>query len=244
MDSLSQKYEFRPGMGGSLLTLAGVGLFVALMLWQLGRADEKRALQAAFDSRLQQPAIDYAGGGIDIERMRCRRIRLDGHFLQQGQVLLDNAVHDGRAGYQVITPFRVRGDGVVLVDRGWVPQGARRDELPDTTVVEDPVRIEGWVDRHRSRPVLGGGQAFRPGDPRWLFIDPAAYEGFSGLAVPDFVVHLAPDSPHGFIRARPRFDANVGMHVGYAIQWGAFALIAAGTWLAVSLKRRRAPGSL
>ena len=36
--------------------------------------------------------------------------------------LLDNRVHQERAGYHVLTPFRADGaEAVVLVNRGWVP---------------------------------------------------------------------------------------------------------------------------
>ena len=238
LNSQSRKYVFRPSPRGTAQTVLGVALFVGLMLWQLDRADQKRALQARFDSRLGMPAVAYRGGGLDLEKMRYRRLRLEGHFLDKDQVLLDNAVHEGRPGYQVLTPFRLRDGGVVLVDRGWVPQGARRDALPDIQVATGPLRIEGWLDRHRSRPFFGGGQPHRPGDSRWLYMDTAAYRRESGLRVPDWVIHLAPDSPQGYVRVQPHFDARVGMHIGYAIQWGAFALIAAGTWLAVSFRRR------
>ncbi len=238
LNSLSRKYVFRPSPGGTALTVLGVALFLGLMLWQLDRADQKRALQARFESRLGLPAEDYRGGPVDLTKMRYRRLRLAGHFLARDQVLLDNAVHEGRPGYQVLTPFQLDDGGVVLVDRGWVPQGARRDALPDIRVASAPLRIEGWLDRHRSRPFFGGGQAHRPGDSRWLYLDTSAYRRESGLQVPDWVIHLAPDSPQGYVRTRPHFDARVGMHIGYAIQWGAFALIAAGTWLMVSFRKR------
>jgi surfeit locus 1 family protein len=218
--------------------MVGVGLFIGLMFWQLDRAEQKRARQAEFEARMQLPPVEWRGGTMDLRHMRYRKLRLDGHFRQQGQVLLDNAVYEGRPGYQVITPFQLRAGGFVLVDRGWVPQGPRRDVLPDVGVAEGPVRIEGWVDRHRSRPLFSGAQAHQVGDSRWQYLDPVAYQRFSGLKTPDFVIHLAPGSPYGFRRGLPHYDAKVGMHLGYAIQWGAFALIAAGTWVAVSLRRR------
>lgn len=238
LSRLLQGYEFRPGLRGTFIALLGTGLFVALMLWQLGRADEKRQLQADFDARMKMPEINYKGGGLAIAGMQYRKVQLGGHFLKKAQVLLDNVVHDGKPGYAVITPFQLDSGEVLLVDRGWVAQGARREVLPDIAVDESPVRIMGWLDHHRSRPVISGGKVSPENNMRWLYIDITEYEKYSGLKVPDFVVHLAPDGPYGYVRAWPRYDANVGMHIGYAIQWGVFALIAAGTWLALSFRRR------
>lgn len=238
MKSLLQNYDFRPGLKGSALTLLGVALFLSLMVWQIGRAEQKRQLQAEFEARRALPVLDYAGGALDVSAMRYRKVRLSGHFMRTGQLLLDNVVNEGRPGYEVITPFRLDTGDTLLVDRGWVPQGPSRAVLPDFGVEERAVKIAGWLDRHRSRPVIGGDAAHTGDDLRWLYVDVVEYRKFSGLEVPDFVIHLAPESPYGYQRTQPRYDANVGMHIGYAIQWGVFALIAAGTWLALSFRRR------
>ena len=238
MGLLLQNYEFRPGLKGTLVTLLGVGLFVALMVWQIGRAQEKRQLQAEFDGRMNLPPISYTGGEMDIADKRYRKVRLSGHFMQKGQVLLDNVVYEGRPGYEVMTPFLLDNGEALLIDRGWVAQGKRRDVLPDIRVDERPLTVQGWLDHHRSRPVVGGAEVSPEHNARWLYIDLDEYKRYSGLKVPNFVIHLSPESPYGFERTPARYDANVGMHIGYAIQWGAFALIAAGTWLALSFKRR------
>ncbi len=123
--------------------LLATGAFLALAVWQLGRADEKRQLQAIFEARLQQPPLEYKGGELDPDLVQYRRLRLEGHFLREGQLLLDNVVMDGRPGYEVITPFRLQGDGVVLVDRGWVPLGRSRALVPEIPVPAESLQIDG-----------------------------------------------------------------------------------------------------
>jgi len=48
---------------------------------------------------------------------------------------------------------------------------------------------------------------------------------------------LGPESTYGYKRQWPQPEDKSGMHIGYAIQWSAFALIALGTFLGLSFKR-------
>jgi surfeit locus 1 family protein len=51
------------------------------------------------------------------------------------------------------------------------------------------------------------------------------------------VILQDPDTPGGFLRSWPREMPKEGMHIGYAIQWFAFAVIALVLWLRLSLVR-------
>lgn len=232
------KYRFQAGIGGTIVAFLGTGLFVALALWQLGRADEKRELQALVDARMAMPSVEYRGGALDLANMQYRKLHLRGRFENAGQVLIDNVMLEGKPGYQVITPFRLDDGRHVLVDRGWLPAGARRDQLPDVTVESKTVNIHGRADRHRSRPVVGAESPDPEGTMRWLYVDTNYYTERNGIEVPDFVIHLEPGSAQGYRRSETVYDAKVGMHIGYAIQWAAFAVIAFATWLGLSFKRR------
>jgi surfeit locus 1 family protein len=48
---------------------------------------------------------------------------------------------------------------------------------------------------------------------------------------------LSPGSPSGYDSQWPEVADKSGMHIGYAIQWAAFALIALGTFIGLNLKR-------
>jgi surfeit locus 1 family protein len=233
-----QRYSFRPDRGGTLATLAATTVFVALSLWQLDRADQKRSLQAQVDARMTQPALAYQGQALDLEAERFRRVTLTGHFLQAQTLLLDNVVQEGQAGYEVITPLEVKDSKrVVLIDRGWIPAPASRQEFPKVDTPTGELLVEGRIDRPHSRPVFGGDTPMVDG-MRWSWLDIGELEQRSGLKAEGFVVLMDPESAAGFVRQWPAFNAKVGMHIGYAIQWAAFAVIALGTWVWASLKRR------
>ncbi len=117
--------RFAPRPLPTLATVAAVILFAALGIWQLGRADDKRAL-----------ASDFAGAGPVIEWRRLpadapryQRVSVRGHYDSGHQFLLDNRSHDSVAGVEVLTPFVLDDGSAVLVNRGWLPFGATREDL-------------------------------------------------------------------------------------------------------------------
>jgi surfeit locus 1 family protein len=91
------------------------------------------------------------------------------------------------------------------------------------------------LDKPRSAPVVGIGVV--ESNNRWNYLDLAFYREYSGLQLPGYLLLLAADSPSGYAARWPKVEDKSGMHIGYAIQWGVFALIALGTFLGVNIKR-------
>lgn len=233
-----QKYCFKPGLLGTLVTAIGVGVFASLALWQLGRADERRELAALIQARMELPAFEYTGQSVNLGTMEYRRVQLKGRYEERGQILLDNTVMEGKPGYQVITPFRLESKGMVLVDRGWIPQGRTRSDIPDVAVPDQRLDIAGQIGLHRSKPVVGGDIPVLDDGVRWTYVNGELYRERFGYELPDFVIRLDADSPSGFEREAFAFEDKAGMHIGYAIQWAAFGVIALGTWVGLAFRRR------
>ena len=100
--------HFKPGLWAVALTVCGMTLFIALGLWQLERALLKESIEDRFQQRLSEPdrAIspdDLAGGNpVDLE---YRKLMLRGSYDNSRNLLVDNQLHGGRAGYHVLTPI-------------------------------------------------------------------------------------------------------------------------------------------
>ena len=60
---------------------------------------------------------------------------------------------------------------------------------------------------------------------------------WSGLPILPFAVLQSPADADGFVRDWPLPQFSDTLHIGYAIQWFAFALIALVIWLRLSLPR-------
>jgi len=236
------KRVFAPRLWAVLLTGAALGAFVSLGYWQLGRASEKQALIDAFIAG-NLTSVDATGLGFD-ELARYQHVRLRGSYDARRQVLLDNmpSTMTGRPGFRVLTPLeRSDGKGWVLVDRGWVPLGATREQLPDVSVGTAEREVSGRLDR---LPIPGVrlGPAEAPdasGWPRVLnFPVEADIEAALGTEVESRIVLLDPDRPEGYERAwRPSLGFGPERHLGYAIQWFAAALAAVVIFIALSLRK-------
>ena len=122
---------FDPRLFTTFLTIVLIAALLALGRWQLWRADAKRALDDRFAAGAD------ATRTIDRETLplpRYQHIEASGAYDSERQVLIDNmSSGQGRAGYYVITPFALRDGGWILVNRGWVPVGRSRAELPAAT---------------------------------------------------------------------------------------------------------------
>jgi surfeit locus 1 family protein len=117
---------------------------VGLGFWQLDRAEQKRAIQAEYDARSQDAPVGIGPRLQDADMLRFHRMTTKGSYDPDYQVLIDNRVQAGQVGYYVITPLRIPGSDMrVLVNRGWVPLGASREDLPKIETPTERVTIDG-----------------------------------------------------------------------------------------------------
>lgn len=225
-----------------LITLAAVtGMLVtgSLGRWQLSRAAEKEALQALREERGRMPAVDArtllaAGEGTadGAASLAHRAVRLQGRWLADHTVYLDNRQMRGRPGFFVLTPLQLAepGAGVVLVQRGWVARNFQdRVKLPEVRTPQDAVvHVQGIVAPAPSRLYEFRGTDSAQGSSRIRQnLDLASYRTETGLALAPFTVLQTGAASEGLLRDWPVVGTGVDKHYGYAFQWfGLCGLIA------------------
>src|SRR5688572_25786905 len=104
----------------TLAAVAGVVLTAYLGNWQLDRAAYKQGLQARADLAERQPPAQVPAQPVPADTLAFRRIEAEGEFRPELTILLDNRVHQGMVGYEVLTPLRIAPQMHVLVNRGWI----------------------------------------------------------------------------------------------------------------------------
>jgi surfeit locus 1 family protein len=246
MSASPAQRRFAPPAWAVLLTAVALAAFVSLGTWQLGRAREKRGLVAEFAAGGRDTV---EANGLDLGGLpRYQRVRLRGAYDPSRQVLLDNMPSAaGRPGYRVLTPLRrADGRGWVMVDRGWVPLGASREALPDVAVDAGERELSGVLDV-LPEPGLRLGPAAAPGATGWprllLFPTEADLESALGLELETRIVLLDADRPDGYERSwRPATGFGPERHLGYALQWFAFAAVAVVIFVALNLRRPEPDG--
>jgi surfeit locus 1 family protein len=224
----------------TLATVAGMLVTASLGRWQLSRAAQKEALQAMLEARGRMPAMDgrvllseSAMAAAEAETLVHRAVVLEGRWLPEHTVYLDNRQMNGRPGFFVLTPLQLVGtpSGVVLVQRGWVPRNFQdRTQLPQVQTPQDVVvRVVGRVAAAPSRLYeFGGGESSAGGHGAEgssrirQNLDLAAFRTETGLALaPLTVVQTgeAVGAGDGLQRDWPVVGAGVDKHYGYAFQW-------------------------
>ncbi|MDF1484826.1 SURF1 family protein [Ramlibacter sp. H39-3-26] len=219
----------------TLAAVACVAATMALGLWQLSRAAQREALQAAVETRAALPPLDaaaLAAGAGDGVALLHRRVLLAGHWLADATVYLDNRQMHGRPGFYVVTPLALEpGPAVVAVQRGWIARDfEQRTRLAPVDTPAGVVQIEGRIDGAPARLLEFGAAAADEGFSRIRQnLDLAAYGAqiHVPLLTAVSVQQTGADS-EGLQRDWPRADAGAARNYGYAFQWfGLAALIAA-----------------
>ncbi len=238
------------GIAIACFVVALTACCVRLGVWQLGRYHERRALNTAMREMLARPPADLAADAGLADSLRRRRVRVRGRFDEHRHVLLAGQFHDGTPGVHVLTPFVPDGGTRdVLIDRGWV--GA------DDAVTADPRRYSAADVRE----VTGLAATIPAGDPalpvRTLVLalgagtdtvlsvaslGATALRRRLGPRLADLMITELPgDARAGLpVREPPRPYPEI-MHLGYAVQWFAFAVILLAGSLALAIRGARGP---
>jgi surfeit locus 1 family protein len=236
---------FSPRPFTTAVTLLLLLLLVALGRWQLRRADEKRVLFEAFDKGTD---ITTPIGPRTQALPRYQHVEAVGHYDGVRQILVDNMTDaDGHAGYFVITPFALTGGGWLLVNRGWIPLGPSRQQLPEVHVDGEARTLRGRADHLPSPGIhMGTPAPLRPPFPVVAnFPSRADIEGL--ILEHDWspaaeLVLLDPDQPDGYLRRWQAPGFPPLRHIAYAVQWFGLAGALAVIYVVTNLRRSKAPG--
>lgn len=207
----------------TLAALASILLTLSLGRWQLARATQKEAIQSSIDERAALPPLTNSAL-MALENPVSevyRGVVLEGVWLPEHTVFLDNRQMNGKPGLYVVTPFRLVGsEAVFLVQRGWVGRNfIDRTQVPDVLTVGEQVRIQGRIAPPPAKLYEFAGSE---GGRIRQNLDMSTFAIESGLTLRPGSVQQLGDGRDGLLRQWPQVATGVDKHHGYAFQW--FAL--------------------
>lgn len=235
--------DFRPALWPTLAAAMLIPLFFAAGHWQWNKAALKAERQERLEQRRLEPPVAIPTTAVDPEALEYRRIVARGEYDARHQILIDNRVHDGVAGYHVITPLRLAGSEMrLLVDRGWLPAPADRSALPAAPPPVGEIVVDGTAALPGARFLALGAQreAAREGwSTLWQNLDLDAYRRSVNFPLQPIVLRMAPDSAGGgFVRDWPAPADRRQVNLSYALQWWTFAATTLGLWLYFSWRKK------
>jgi surfeit locus 1 family protein len=228
-------------LGPAVFTAAGLVLLIGLGTWQIERKAWKEALIASLERRMAAAAVALPPA----ERWASLREADDEFTRVVFRAQFENArealVYAGGSalrpdvsgpGYWVFTPARIASGGLVVVNRGFVPEANRAPATRAAGQLSGPMDIVGalrWPERASWFTPAG-----EPAHNLWFARDHlaiAAAKGWGAVA-PFYVEQEAPPAPGGLPRVGKLVVALPNNHLQYAITWYALAVVLAAVFAA------------
>jgi surfeit locus 1 family protein len=221
-----------PGIA-ALILFAGL---VALGFWQLDRKAWKEGLIDTLGQRLAAAPSDLpppaSWPGLAQVADEFRRVRFKAQLLPNEEALVFTSGSAFRpdvsgSGYWVFAPARLAGGGLIVVDRGFVPEGRQNRATRAAGEVDgaiDMVGVMRW-------PEASGWfmPAPDPGHNLWFVRDPLAIaQAKNWAAVAPFFIELeSPPPPGGLPQPGPLRVNLPNDHLQYALTWFGLAAVLA-----------------
>ena len=241
--------SFQPGIWPTIATICGLALLVSLGTWQTSRFLTKRDREAKREERTTQPPIEIDSlAQFEREENDKRRAKVRGELDTSTTIAVKHRHYNGDPGVWILQPLHLAaGDGVVLVNRGWIPFEHHRTRLDEygNDPIDGPLsglvhRLPQVIDEKDNRRKIEAGKLEVEGTTTdWDTVDiPAMYDALSA-DTPDAPVYLVLDETHTTGRYPIASVSHViepyltsGRHLSYALFWYAVALALLGLYLA------------
>ena len=140
-----KKNKFNPGARITIFFVTFAIIFFSLGLWQIERGQAKTVLLDEFD---KNSVIDPQE--IKQDSKKWERVYVEGTWYGANQILIDNVINGGIAGYKVLTPFRLNETGdLILIDRGWIKRNRNNNNLNNLTAsikLDNPL-LNYWIKK-------------------------------------------------------------------------------------------------
>ena len=176
---------------------------------------------------------------ISKDSKKWDRVYIQGKWNGSEQILIDNVINRGIAGYKVITPFQLDETGeLILVDRGWIKRNRNIENLPDVSLIDIRERVSGILES----PELGLMLSDEVVSEKWPKISQT--KNFEVISkeynVPMFPLILLADPTSRYsleyIKINPTNMTPV-KHYGYSAQWFLMFLVLCGMYIWYGYKK-------
>jgi surfeit locus 1 family protein len=218
----------------TLLTITAIGVLIALGTWQLERLQWKEGLIAALDAKLAAKPTDLPPRErwqrLDAGAEEFRRVTFPAEFLPGEEALVYTSGSALRPdvsgpGYWVFAPARLIGGSLVVVNRGFVPDGKRDPQTRKEGQPSGVVEIVGAMRWPEQR-----GQFTPKDEPEknlWFDRDPATMAAAKhwGTIAPFYIDMEAPQAAGGLPKAGPLKASLPNNHLQYAVTWYGLAAV-------------------
>lgn len=239
INNIQFKFKLIP----TLVFLTFFALFIRLGFWQLDRAEQKKVINDQYKSRQEATTIDLnKESEINSDIFLWRKARGNGSFYVEKNILLDNQILNQTAGFNIITPFKLKGSPwSILVNRGWQPNLSTRKIIPVIESISKLDNIEGHLVKFPVSGIKLGEdniEVINASMIRLQRIDIEEINTFYSAQFLPYMIFLDPIVDQNLISNFSLPVPQSEKNYGYAFQWFAFAFTLLIIFLRLSMRRK------
>jgi len=239
--SIVMRIALRLRLWPLIATLLLIGAGCALGQWQTRRAEQKEALFQEIEKASAAPLIYLNNTTTDHVFIPFRRLVIEGEFVQDWPLYLDNRPLQGRAGFYVLMPLRVTGTNkFILVARGWqVRNPLERTKLPLLYTPPGQIKLTGMMRDQLDRAMqLGQAEKVKSGSIIQN-LDLGDLTAQTGMQFYPFIIEQTSEVADGLQRDWPLPSSGAEKHRAYAFQWYALSVMALIFFLVTGFRREK-----
>ena len=230
-----------------IFTLVAVATLVALGTWQLERKSWKEGLIADLQDKLSAAPVALPPRErwpqLSAEKDEFRRVTFPAEVLGQEALVYTSgsAIRPDvlGPGYWVLSPARLTDGSLVVVNRGFVPEGRQEPSTRREGQSRGAGEIAGAMRWPEPRGLFTPSDA--PGKNLWFVRDPAAVAAAKGwgTVAPFYIDQEAPAAPGGLPKVGPLKPSLPNNHLQYAVTWYGLSLVVLISGIVFVRSRRR-----
>lgn len=218
----------------SICTLCAVVILCSLGSWQLYRLDWKQGILAKLEAEYAKDALqvplegeDFKESAQSTDEIVLKRGYIIGRYLNDKAVKISPKIFDQKIGEHLVTPFELeKGQGIVLVNRGWIPKERDMPKGKDIREIDQQVKLVGMV---RPAPLANMFTPInKPQKEQWYIVniaDISKARDLTDVFPRMFYLEEAENKDHFYPlveASRPEIANN---HAQYAAFWFSMAVV-------------------
>lgn len=232
----------------SLFFITALTILLSLGSWQVKRLNWKNNLIETINSRIHLPPQALPDPGIwrelNLEELNYRVVEARGKFDHREEVHIFTQVTPrkekyGGTGFWVMVPFHLESGGVVLVNRGFVPEKFKQRHTRRHSEIEGQQTIIGIIKTDQGTNYFTPESDYK--NNIWFTRNIGAIvEHLELTNAAPFSIALKKSGTDKSLPQPREISVNLpNNHLGYAITWFGLALTLIGVFVAFSFKSRQ-----
>ena len=149
----------------------------SLSIWQIKRLKWKEDLINNITEAYNSDSININKLTGDLSNFNFKKVYIEGFFINNKSMFLGPRVHKERVGYNLITPFLLKDERYILINRGWIKE---KKIIQD---VKNKYEIEGILKEGNIKNFFTPKNSIK--NNLWFYINTYQMSEFSGLKLSD-----------------------------------------------------------